>query len=261
MALEWGRVYGFTKQERAENMASNEWTLSQRRTRRDLPRRYRFQGMLARFDNNQHRFFELTEDIRTRARLLDNRLVCLSQRFQSAAANAYVLEIDTSIQELQENPQDTNVLTCTCESFLNEPEEPCKHMILFNILHENNEEDQMPEEQPEEQPEEEEEEEESSDDETIASRVARRRRRDGPVSSRTRSKTPNTAEPRRQPRREPRRQPRREPRRQRRRERRREPRRRGRLTESPVSNRTRSKTRPIASRTRSKEAASRRLTL
>ena len=150
-------------------MASSTWSLSQRRTKRNMPNRFSHEGLVGSFDTQQHRFLEDFQQIRRAARLRDRRIICLSQRFQAdREPSAYVLEIDTSIKELQKNPARTGVLFCTCESFARTPEEPCKHMLLFDIV---------TEEPPssEESSEEEESGEESGEESSVAARVKRRK--------------------------------------------------------------------------------------
>ena len=153
-------------------MASSTWSLSQRRTKRNMPNRFSHEGLVGSFDTQQHRFLEDFQQIRRAARLRDRRIICLSQRFQAdREPSAYVLEIDTSIKELQKNPARTGVLFCTCESFARTPEEPCKHMLLFDIVTEEPPSSEESSEEEESGEESSEEEEESS----VAARVKRRK--------------------------------------------------------------------------------------
>ena len=195
-ASSYDKYFGSSIEERAKNMASSEWKIQTRMPRRTLrgpafralPLSLTYNNNTLQFDNDRHRFLEKFTDIALE-RNLRKEMYCISQHYElnyGSLATLYTLTFDKTIQRIKEK-QRVSVKKCTCPYFKNENGK-CKHMLLFQILYkqfqdEEDSEDEESEEEEEEskdeekESEEDEEDSEEKEDDSIASRVSRRRRR------------------------------------------------------------------------------------
>ena len=219
----YDRYFGSSVEERAENMATNEWQIRNimngRRARgpafRALPPLLPQNNThpLLKFDGERHRFLEKFTAIAPE-RYSRNTMYCISQHYElnyESFEPLYTLTFDEEIQQIKDK-KPVNVKGCTCPYFENENGD-CKHMRLFQILYERFQEDdddyysedgsEEDEDEDEDGSEEDEDggsededggseedddgsEEDSSDDDGIASRV--KKRREGTVASRVRGR-------------------------------------------------------------------------
>ena len=214
----YDRYFGSSVEERAENMATNEWQIRNimngRRARgpafRALPPLLPQDNThpLLTFDGERHRFLEKFTAIAPE-RNSRNTMYCISQHYELNYVSfepLYTLTFDKEIQQIKDK-EPVNVKGCTCPYFENENGE-CKHMRLFQILYERfqeddedyyggDDEDDEDDEGDEDGGSEDEdggsededggsEDEDSSDDDGIASRV--KKRREGNIASRVSSR-------------------------------------------------------------------------
>ena len=156
-------------------MASSEWKIQDKMPRRTLrgpafralPLSLTYNNNTFQFDNDRHRFLEKFTDIALE-RNLRKEMYCISQHYElnyGSLATLYTLTFDKTIQRIKEK-QRVSVKKCTCPYFKNENGK-CKHMLLFQILYKQfqDEEDSEEEENEEEEKEEESEDEDSEDEE------------------------------------------------------------------------------------------------
>ena len=204
----YDRYFGSSVEERAENMATNEWQIRNimngRRARgpafRALPPLLPQNNThpLLTFDGERHRFLEKFTAIAPE-RDSRNTMYCISQHYELNYVSfepLYTLTFDKEIQQIKDK-KPVNVKGCTCPYFENENGE-CKHMRLFRILYKwfqeddddyyggDDEDDDDGSSEEDSSDDDGSSEESSSDDDGIASRL--KKRKEGNIASRVSSR-------------------------------------------------------------------------